>query len=200
MVVTRSHTPKKTKFSDDGEPAFVEVKSASPEIEEDGSSDSDSDSDAPEEESTSRSKSSIVSQQKEALRLQKAEKLRQKEKRKEQDLQNRAQQEQKRQRIQKHELPEFLPEDLFEDEEQDEETPVAPRTHLRTEELDAAAKREAKIEKLKAIRNAKNTVVKRGPVHVQVSSFGGRKSVPVAEEKIVGVREQWLNRESLNKK
>lgn len=208
MAVTRSHTPKKTKFSDEGElenrtaETAVEVKSVSPEIEENDGSE-DSDSDAPEEESTSRTKSSIVAQQKEALRLQKEEKLRQREKRKEQALQNRAQQDKKRQRIQEHELPEFLPEDLFEDEakeEEDEPVLVPPRTHLRLEELDSAARREAKMEKLRALRNAKNTVVKRGPVHVQVGSFGGRKSVPVAEDKIVGMRDQWLNREALNKK
>lgn len=110
-------------------------------------------------------------------------------------------------------LPEFLPEDIFDDieeeeEEQEQEIAAAKGKHLKLQDFEEFDKRalakQIKEEKLKQLKLRKKLIVKRGPVHVKVTSISSqqvnKKLVPVAENKIVNSRNKWLKRKSLGKK
>ncbi|KAG7194272.1 uncharacterized protein KQ657_004999 [Scheffersomyces spartinae] len=191
------------------------------ESESNSGSDSDSDSDdAPEEESTTGARKAVVLKQRaEAQRAQDL-KNKEKEKRRQIDLRNKEQQELKRAKEQSQvqetqtleqyhgqALPDYLPEDMFDslhDEEVGQDHVTKPKTkgtHKKFSDDLKEMKRQLKMEKLKKLRMAKHETVRKGPVHVQVASFGGKsKTVPKLEVKILDTREKWLKRKSVNRK
>lgn len=212
-------TPTKIKFLDeedvtiDGEYFTADEEAIGQdtileEEEEDDDSDSDSDSDdAPEEESTTTTKQSILNKQKQQFQLEQEQKRIEREKRRKLDLQNKEQQDSKKSKKQQkiEELPEFLPTDILESDNEEEankkiET-VKPK-HYKLSDLDEIeARKQLKIQKLKDLKNKKTTLVKKGPVSVQVQSFNSNKKVvPKAENKVLDTREQWLQRKSLRRK
>lgn len=220
MVVTRSRLdtqlaakPKKIKFNDDDTINESEYNTAEenetindePNGSESSASDSDSD-EAPEEESTSTAKSAIIDEQKRQKALRRQVMEEQKHLRRLQDQHNKQQQELKRSRSQKEkqiELPEFLPDDIMTDIQtlgvaHNNESTEKKNTYKKfDDELDIRA---LKIEKLKALRKARSMAVQKGPVRVQVHTTINKKQVPMAERKIVGSRDKWLHRKSLNRK
>lgn len=166
-------------------------------------SDSDSDSDAPEEESTASSKqASIEKLKQEKQRQQELRKL-EREKRKQRDAQLKLQLEARRERIRElasaEELPEFLPEEVLEPEE-----PKSLGKHIRLEELEkehAESRKRAKLEKLRQIKDLRRKALDKGPVQVQVQTFGqSKRSVPRAEASVLESKNSWLQRASLGKK
>ncbi|CAH2353595.1 bud site selection protein 21 [[Candida] railenensis] len=221
--------PKKIKFSDDSfnDTEFLTADEAGEKIKDDevegegeySDSDSDSDSDeAPEEESTSQAKELIIKRQKEQKELELVQKREEKERRRKQDLLHSEQQKLKKQeqetKAEDGELPDFLPEDIFDsidqEEEQDDED-IEQSTkgkHLKLSDFEDMDKRELakqiKEEKLRQLKLKKRLSIKKGPVHVNVTSAAARqinkKLVPVAESKVVNSRSKWLKRKSLGKK
>lgn len=218
MVVTRSRLdtqlaakPKKIKFNDDDTINESEYNTAEengdvndePNGSETSASESDSD-EAPEEESTSTAKSAVINEQKRQNALRRQVMEEQKHLRRLQDQHNKQQQELKRSRSQKEkqiELPEFLPDDIMTDiqtlGDSNESTEKKNTYRKFDDEIDIRA---LKIEKLKALKQARSTAVQKGPVRVQVHTTINKKQVPMAERKIVGSRDKWLHRKSLNRK
>lgn len=173
------------------------------ESESEADSESDSDSDAPEEESTATAKqASIEKLKQEKQRQQELRKL-EREKRKLRDAQLKLQLEAKKERIREmasaEELPEFLPEEVLEPEE-----PQTIGKHIRLEELEKEHlenRKRAKLEKLRQIKDLRRQALKKGPVQVQVQTFGLlKRSVPRAEASVLESKNSWLQRASLGKK
>ncbi|GBL47882.1 hypothetical_protein [Candidozyma auris] len=207
--------PKKIKFSEDGElpdgmSAVIEPaveKQSSDESESESESDSD---EAPEEESISASKARTLKQQKEQEQLEQELKKKEKQKRKEQDLLYQQQQQEKKKKLEEilasSELPDLLPDELIEsvEEERKKEKQLPQGKHLRSEELEselAEMRKKAKLEKLKQLKQQRTSAVKKGPVNVQVQTFGEKKkTVPKADPKVLESKNSWLNRESLKRK
>lgn len=224
MVVTRSRldtkavgVPKKIKFNDDDTMNDSDYDTAQEndagddhetstlkreKSESESASDSD---DAPEEESTSTARDKVITEKKRQEQLRRQVTEEKKNLRRLQDEHNKRQQELKRRRNQeeKEELPEFLPEDIMADihrpsaEIKDKITPQ-PNNYKRFNDEDDI--RAMKIAKLKALKKARTMPVEKGPVRVQVHVDSNKRYAPVAEQKIVGVRDKWLQRKSLKKK
>lgn len=222
MARTRSYAAaqfagKSTKFLDDGSlPLDVEVvtiesrestrepdnrREVKPEPESESESGSDSDS-APEEEATSVAKSKTIELLKEQKQRQQEIRKQEREKRKQRDehlkLQLEARRERIRELVEAEELPELLPEEVFDTE------PAAPKgKHIRLEELEKEHlenRKRAKLEKLRQIKDLRKQALKKGPVHVQVQTFGLRTVVPRAEASVLETKNSWLQRESLGKR
>lgn len=218
MVVTRSRLdtqlaakPKKIKFNDDDTINESEYNTAEenetvndePNGSESSASESDSD-EAPEEESTSTAKSALIDEQRRQKALRRQVMEEQKHLRRLQDQHNKQQQELKRSRSQTEkqiELPEFLPDDIMTDIQtlgvNDEYTEKKNTYKKFDDEKDIRA---LKIEKLKALKKSRSAAIQKGPVRVQVHTTINKKQVPMAERKIVGSRDKWLHRKSLNRK
>lgn len=168
--------------------------------------DSDVDNDldeAPEEESNPVAKQQFIEKSnQEKIAEQRLRQL-EREKRKAKDARLKHQLEIKRERISKlaaaKELPDLLPEEVFEPETLDQKG-----KHIRLEELEKLAvenSKRAKLEKLRQIKELRKLALRRGPVHVQVQSFGNnRVSVPRAEANVLHTKISWLQRASLGKK
>lgn len=222
MARTRSRTAsqfagKSIKFLDDGtiplDTEVVNIESKESTQEPEGSlkgpdsaqnSDSESDSDeAPEEEATSVAKNKTIELLKEQKQRQQNLRKQEREKRKQRDEQLKLQLEARRERIRElaaaEELPDLLPEEVFEPE------PEEPKgKHIRLEELEREHlenRKRAKLEKLRQIKELRKLALKKGPVHVQVQSFGLlRTTVPRAEANVLESKNSWLQRASLGKK
>lgn len=174
-------------------------------IDVDGSADSeDSDSDsAPEEEFTGVAKQETIERLKREQKRQQDLRRQEREKRKQRDEQLKQQLEARRQRIRElaaaEELPELLPVEVFV-----EDTMEPQGKHLRQEELEQEEmkrKKKAKLEKLREIKALRKQALKKGPVHVQVQTFGLTKNtVPRAEASVLDTKNCWLMRASLGKK
>ena len=207
---------KKITFTDDGElpegasPVMVDDKSSddAEQLKEQSESESDSDSDdAPEEESISASKAKSIKQQKEQEKREQELRKQEKQKRKEQDVIYQQQQQEKKKRLEEimasSELPDLLPEELLEEYSQPTED-LPKGKHMRSEDLEneyAEMRKKAKLEKLKQLKQLRTLAIKKGPVHVQVQTFGEKKkSVPRADPKVVESKSSWLNRDSLRRK
>lgn len=214
---TRSATkaqPKRIKFTDDDEILDLTTPEPKPQSDvedvpsEESESDSDSD-EAPEEESISALKAKTLKQQKEQEKLAQELKKQEKQKRKEQDLIYQQQQQEKKKRLEEimnsSKLPDLLPDELLESIGQPNGDQAQPKgKHMRSEELEeeyAEMKKKAKLEKLKQLKQQRTQAVKKGPVHVQVQTFGEKKkSVPRADPKVLESKNSWLNRDSLRRK
>lgn len=217
--------PKKIKFLDDSfnDTEFLTADEVDEKIKDDHDEgedlDLDLDSDeAPEEESTSQAKELIIKRQKEQKEQELLQKREEKERRRKQDLLHSEQQRLKKQEQETKAgaaaLPDYLPEDIFDsidqEEEQDDEDleQTTKGKHLKLSDFEDMDKRELakqiKEEKLRQLKLKKKLLIKKGPVHVNVTSAAARqinkKLVPVAESKIVNSRSKWLKRKSLGKK
>lgn len=225
MSVTRKGTqaqraPKRIKFSDDGDelpqPEIATRESLSEDEAEDETNEqeaedfesgSDSD-DAPEEESTLQLKFALMNKLKEREQAEQEAKRKEKEKRKQRDLQFKQQQEEKRERIKElvkaEKLPDLLPDEVFEEDQWESKETVPEGTHLKSEHFEkelAAAKRKAKLEKLKQIKEMRKLSLKQGLVYVQVqkpTDLGNR--APRAEQSVLDSKSSWLQRDSLKRK
>lgn len=213
MVKTRSGKrigaePKKIKFSEDGEAPQSSVAATAPAVQPESEEESDSD-EAPEEDSTSQSREATLNKIKERELADLELKRQAKERRKLKDLQFAEQQLAKKRRLQElalaEQLPELLPEELFEDVDANS---TGNKKHMREDELDSqhqrqaeALRKQAKLEKLRKLKELKNNAVLKGAVHVRVlASDNGVKKAPVAEQRVLRSKEDWMQRESLAKK
>lgn len=217
MAVTRSgrSTGTKIKFLEDGEfPSGADVLSVStrestrePEVQEVDDESSDSD-DAPEEESTSNARQATLDRQKEQDKVEQELRRQEREKRKQRDLHFKQQQEEKRERTKElvaaEELPDLLPDDILQSADDESDTTISMGKHLRAEDLEkehAEARKRMKLEKLKQLKAHRQSAIRKGPVHVQVQSFGSStKRVPAAEQGIMESKNSWMQRASLNRK
>lgn len=201
------------------EPVVV-ISSSSAEEEREDEEESESDDEAPEEESTSKSKQAILDTEKQKREQLVKEKAAQREKRRELDSRYAAQQQQRKaeqeekerqqhQEQQKYqEIPDYLPDDILEDitsgilqQNQEESNTVKKGKHIR---LDLEEDKKLKlITKLKEIKQRKSMAIEKAKgvfVKVQLNQNKVGKVVPKAEKKIVGSRDKWLKRKSLNRK
>lgn len=208
---------KKIKFLDLEDEGFVtaeedaeeDAEEITPEeekeVDSESESDSDSDSDdAPEEESTSTSRQAIIEQQKEAFKIRQEKNRQERERRRQLDLQNKQQQEEarktKKDRVQE-EMPEYLPTDLLESDDEETTTKIQPKHIKLDKEDEKEIRKQMLMKKLGERKKERQSSIKKGPVNVQVQTFNSKKKVvPVAENKIINSREQWLKRKSLGKK
>lgn len=216
-------SPSEDYHTADEVPSQNEKNTAEEDDQETSESDSDSDSDdAPEEESTVGARQKVAAKQLAEAKKAQALKNEEKEKRRQIDLRNKEQQEIKRAKEQQKEeekeaaassidpqddeLPDYLPEDMFDSLHNDNDdlqniVPKKKGTHKKFSEDLKEIKRQLKIEKLKKLRMAKQDTVRKGPVHVRVAAIGGKnKIVPKLEVKILGTRDKWLSRKSVNRK
>lgn len=223
MVQTR-HLARKIKFDDDGEGGddiietseVINVNSESDKPTEDPS-DSESDSDeAPEEEATGKAKQELLRKEAKKREVEAEKKRQERERRKQQNLYNQQQQQEKKlkqlereqqQKQQQPELPDLLPEDILSSiNESDmgskdfESKSTSKHIRLDDPELTNELKKQLKIEKLKQLKAANKSSVKKGPVHVKVLSNSKLGKVPPKADKIINSRDKWLKRKSLNKK
>lgn len=169
-----------------------------------------SDDEAPEEISTGESKDATLKKSREAKAARDKALQEQRYKRRKLAEHNAIQQQVKRKKAKTkshyvEDLPEYLPDDLanaFATKAKDKEF---QKKHHKIRELDAIQQREVRKnfleEKLKKIKGLKSMAVKKGPIMVQQQNYGHtRHIVPSADLKVVGLREQWLQRKALNKK
>lgn len=228
MAITRTQA-KKIKFSEEDEDEVGEIPQPvlEPVVleEEDEGDDSSSDSDeAPEEESTNKSKQAVLETEKQLREQIVQQRASEREKRRELDLRYAAQQQQRKaeqeklakeqdqqqqqqQQQDKQEIPDYLPDDLLDDitsgkiQQKQKQNSLPKGKHVR---LDVEEdKRLQLIAKLKQIKQSKSKAVEKAKgVFVKVDQNQGRigKVVPKAEKKIVGSRDKWLKRKSLNRK
>lgn len=213
MVKTRSGKrigaePKKIKFLDDGKAPQFSVAPKAPAIQPESEEETDSD-EAPEEDSTSQSREAALNKIKERELADLELKRQAKERRKLKDLQFAEQQLAKRRRLQElalaEQLPELLPEELFQKPDTSE---PGSKKHVREDELDLqhqrqaeALRKQAKLEKLRKLKELKTSAVQKGAVHVRVlASDNGVRKAPVAEQRVLQSKEDWMHRKSLAKK
>lgn len=223
MVRTRSQTerkkPKKTKFDDSDDllmenheetmtsditPPSTNAQDRDTNLD----SDPESDDEAPEEESTAAAKDAVLQKARIEQEIILEAKQAQREKRRKLAERNNLQQEMKREKHQdaqkvSNQLPDFLPDDLVQ-EFKNQSTQIS-NLHLKVRELDImeqkAARQRLMEEKLSKIKDRKSMAVQKGPIKVKVQSFGDElRKVPMADPKVIRLREKWLQRRSLNRK
>lgn len=223
MVLTRRQTATKVTFpeeEDDETSINLQAEEGSEESEQEqpkeDESDSDSDSDeAPEEESTGAAKSEILEKEKQRKELEQEKKRIEREKRRQQDAYNQQQQQLKReneekarakesqqQQQQQDNLPELLPSDIIEAANNTSLSKDKNITgkHTILEDMDLTMKKQIKLERLKQLKRLNKPEVKKGPVLVKVLNTHNKNKVPKSESKIIGAKDKWLKRKSLNKK
>ncbi|CAN3365150.1 U3 small nucleolar RNA-associated protein 16 [Diutina catenulata] len=203
MTITRQ-AARKIRFDEEGNgPDSLDVPSSPPAAPESSDGD-DSDSDAaPEEESVSTSKKAILEQQKKAQEAEKEKKKQAREKRKLRDLENQKQKQHKAkpEEDEEEELPEFLDDDFVDAFNQEFEAPEPKNKHIRLDNVtEAEWRRQAKLDKLAALKQSRGAVLKRGPVYVAVDAAPMKKTAPKQEASVMATRDQWLNRKALSKK
>lgn len=219
MVLTRRQTATKITFPEDGEDETsinLQAENGSEESEQEqpneDESDSDSDSDeAPEEESTGAAKSEILEKEKQRKESEQEKKRIEREKRRQQDAYNQQQQQLKRENEEKarakesqqqDNLPELLPSDIIEAANNTSLSKDKIKTgkHTILEDMDLTMKKQIKLERLKQLKRLNKPEVKKGPVLVKVLNTHNKNKVPKSESKIIGAKDKWLKRKSLNKK
>ncbi|KAG7826458.1 hypothetical protein KL909_000510 [Ogataea angusta] len=159
----------------------------------------DDSDDAPEEETLHTGKEKVIAKieaERAALRDIEREK---KERRKLIEQRNREQAEQRKKWAEKvDETPNFLPQDLLQNYEAEEELEKPKKIVFDDEEPDMSRK-ELLAAKIKEARGMSKTVVRKGPVRVQLLSKNrGLLSVPTSN--IKSKKDKWLNRKALRRK
>ncbi|KAG7835969.1 hypothetical protein KL943_001618 [Ogataea angusta] len=159
----------------------------------------DDSDDAPEEETLHTGKEKVIAKieaERAALRDIEREK---KERRKQIEQRNREQAEERKKRAEKvDETPNFLPQDLLQNYEAEEELEKPKKIVFDDEEPDMSRK-ELLAAKIKEARGMSKTVVRKGPVRVQLLSKNrGLLSVPTSN--IKSKKDKWLNRKALRRK